>query len=262
MRQVTNRTARPRRRISDRLLALEVERMGAVCPLSPDEITKWGRKLRGTGADGERRLQNLVTYWFSQASSFSRVWQAADAAREREYVNFRLEQGDPADAKTWPPHFHRIDKWLPEISNRLAAIHIELLGLPGAVGDELRVRFGDYEEALDHLATLPAMLNTVADAWHRPGPGQPSLELESGAVGLLTCAIEDYTGKEFPSPRSYKRLVEIELVRLLAARLFPSFSPSQIETMLRHFLKRRLGRRGTDAISDRESSCSIRPIPT
>lgn len=240
MRQVTNRETGPRRRLSDRQLALEVERMGAVCPLSPDEITKWGRKLRGTGAVGERRLQNLVTYWFSQASSFSRVSEMADAAREREYVNFRLEQGDPPDAITLPPHFHRIDKWLPEISNRLAAIHTEMLSLPGAVDDALRVRFGNYGEGLDYLATLPAMLNAIADTWHRPRPGQPSLETESWAVGLLICAIEDYTGKEFPSPRSYKRLAEIKLMRLLAVRLFPSFAPAQIETMLRHFHKRRL----------------------
>ena len=233
--------AAPRRRLSDSQLALEVERIGSLCPLLPGEITEWSGKLGGAGTDGERRLQNLVTYWFSQASSFSRVWQAADAAREREYVNFRLEQGDPADAITLPPHFHRIDKWLPEISNRLAAIHIELLGLPGAVGDALRVRFGDYEEALDHLATLPAMLNTMADAWHRPGPGQPSVETESWALELLTYAIEDYTGREFPSPRSYKRLAEIELVRRLAARLFPSYSSAKINTMLRHFHERRLG---------------------
>jgi len=240
VRQVANRKPRPRRRLSDRQLALEVERMGAVCPLLPGEITEWSRKLGGAGTDGERRLQNLVTYWFSQASSFSRLWQAADAAREREYVNFRLGQGDPPAAITLPPHFHRIDKWLPEISNRLAAIHTELLSLPGAVDDALRVRFGNYGEGLDHLATLPGMLNAIADAWHRPRPGQPSLETESWAVGLLTCAIEDYTGKEFPSPRSYKRLAEIELVHLLATRLLPSFTPAQIDTMLRHFQKRRL----------------------
>lgn len=84
------------------------------------------------------------------------------------------------------------------------------------------------------------MLSTVADAWHRPGPGQPSLEFLSGAVGLLTCAIEDYTGEEFPSPRSDKRLAEIELVRLLAAQLFPSHTPRQINTMLGHFHKERL----------------------
>lgn len=242
MRQVANRNPRPRRQLSDSQLALEVERIGAACPLSPGEITEWTRKLGGIGAEGERRLQNLVTYWFYQANSLSRVSQATEVAREREYLRFRLEQGDPPNAIMLPPHFHRIDKWLPEISNRLAAIHTELLSLPGAVDDALRVRFGSYSESLDHLAALSTMLNTIADAWHRPRPGQPSLETESWAVGLLTCAIEDYTGKEFPSPRSYKRLAEIQLVYLLATLLFPSFLSAQIDTMLRHFHKRRLER--------------------
>jgi hypothetical protein len=221
-------------------VALEVESMGAVYPLSPAEITEWTRKLGGVGAGDERRLRNLVAYWFCQASSFSQIWRAADEAQVREYFRFRLNQGDKLDSITLPPHFHRIDKWLPDISNRLSAIRVELLGLPGAVDATLRVRFGEYDKALAHLAALPVMLNTVADAWHRPGRGQPSLKLLSGAVGLLTCAIEDYTGEEFPSPRSIKRQAEIELVRLLAAQLFPSHTPEQINTMLGHVHSERL----------------------
>lgn len=240
MQDVTNRMVGPRRRLPDHQLALEVERVGAVCPLSPGEITEWARKLGRAGAGHERRLQTIITYWFHQAKSFFRVWQAADAARVREYIEYRIEQGDSPDTITLPPYFHRIDKWLPDISSRLSAIRIELLGLPGAVDSALRVRFGEYENALDHLAALPAMLNSMADDWHRQGPGQPSLETESWSVGLLTLAIEDYTGKEFPSPRSYKRDAEIELARLLAARLFPSFTPAQIKTLFRHVHKRRL----------------------
>ena len=119
-----------------------------------------------------------------------------DAAREHEYFKFRIARGDPPDAITLPPYFHCIDKWLTELANRLTAIHTELLSLPGAVDDALRDRFGNYGEGLDHLAALPAMLNTMADAWHRPGPGQPSVETESWALEPLTYAIEDYTGKE------------------------------------------------------------------
>ena len=161
-----------------------------------------------------------ITYWFDQASAFSRVWQAADAAREREYVNFRLEQGDPPDTIALPPHFHRIDKWLPRSSKRLSAIRRSCSACPVPLARRCVSASSDYGKALDHLATLPTMLNTMAEAWHRPGPGQPSLELESGAVELLTYAIEDYTGREFPSPRSYKRLAEIELVRLLQRDCF------------------------------------------
>jgi hypothetical protein len=240
LRHVTNRRLRPRRRLLDRELTLEVERIGAVCPLSPGEITEWARKLGGAGADGEPRLQTLVTYWFYQANSFSQGSKETDAARIRDYFERRLEQGDSPDTVVLPPHLHRIYKWLPYLANRLSAICAELLSLPDDVDAALHIRFAEYAKALDYFSALPIVLNAIAEAWHRPRPGQPSLELESGAVGLLTCAIEDYTGEEFPPPRSYKRLAEIELVRLLAARLFPSFTPAQIETMLQHFHKRRL----------------------
>jgi hypothetical protein len=239
VRRAGQRTACPRLRLTENEVALEVERTGAACPLSSGEIIKWAERLKGAGTDNERRLRNLVTYWFQQASSFSQIWPAVDKARVRQYVRFRLEQGDPSDTITLPPHFHRIDKWLPDISSRLSAIQAELLGLPGAVSAALRVRFGNYDQALAFLAALPAMLNAVADTWYRQGPGQPSLELESEAVGLLTCAIEDYTGEKFPSPRSIKRQAEIELARLLAARLFPSRTPKQINTMLGHFHRKR-----------------------
>jgi hypothetical protein len=240
VRRVSHRELGPRPRLSERQLALEIKHTGALCPLSSGEITEWAKRLKGAGVDGEPRLRNLVTYWFRQASSLSQIWRAAEEAQVREYMKFRLERGDPPDTITLPPYFDRIDKWLPDISSRLSAIHAELLGLPGAVNAALRDCFSNYDEASEHLAALPAMLNTVADAWHRRGPGQPSLKLLSGAVGLLTYAIEDYTGEEFPSPRSYKRQDEIELVRLLAARLFPSHTPEQINTMLRHCHTERL----------------------
>ena len=141
-----------------------------------------------------------------------------------------------------PRHFHRIDKWLPDIANRLTAIHsrltaihTELLGLPGAVRAELGVSVSDYGKALDYLAALPRMLKTAAEARHRKGRGNPSLEFGGHAIGLLICAVEDYTGEKFLSPRSNKRQAEIELVRLLAAKLFPSHTPENINTMLGHF---------------------------
>jgi hypothetical protein len=246
VRHESNRRPHHRRRLSESQLALEVERMGAVCPLSPGEITECARKLGGAGVGCERKLQTTITYWFGQAKSYSQVWQAADAAREREYIEVQVEEGASPDTITLPPHFHRIDRWMPEISNRLSAIRAVLLGLPDAVDAALHIRLAGYDEALDYLAALPIVLNAIAETWQRPGPGQPSLEFESGAVELLTFAIEDYTGKEFPSPRSYKRLAEIELVRLLAARLFPSFTSAQIDTMLRHFHKRRLHKARVD----------------
>jgi hypothetical protein len=230
----------PRDQLSDSEVALEIERVGAECPLSPAEITEWAKKLKSAGVDRETRLRNLVTYWFHQASSLSRIWRAADEVRVRHYFKFRLENGDAPGTIALPAHFHRIDKWLPDISQRLNAIRIELLGLPVDVDAALRVRFGGYDEALGRLAALPPMLNAVAGVWHRQRPGQPSLELESGAVGLLTCAIEDFTGQQFPSPRSYKRLAEIEFVRLLAARLFPAYTLARINTMLRHYHGKRL----------------------
>ena len=228
VRKVSHRESWPRKQLPESRVVLEIERTGAVCPLSPSEITEWASKLGNRGADGVSRLRNRVTYWFYQASSLSAVWQKADQARVRDYFKCRLEQGDSPNTISLPPDFYRIDKWLPDISNRLSAIRTELLSLPGAVNTALRARFGGYDEALDNLATIPPVLNAIADAWHRPGRGQPSFKLMSGAVGLLTCAIEDYTGNEFPSPRSYKRSAEIELVCVLAARLFPSFTPAQI----------------------------------
>jgi hypothetical protein len=223
---------------SERQLSAAIE-AGANCPLMPDEITKWETKLRRR-ADSEVRLQEFVSYWFYIARSFSQIWRTAEQERVRQYVQFRREQGDLPESIALPPHVHRFDKWLPDIASRLSAIHTELLGLPGAVKAELSVRFPDYGDALDHLVALSAMLNTTADAWDRPRPGQPSLELPSHAVGLLACAVEDYTGETFPSPRSIKRQAEIDLVRLLASRLFPSYTPSQIETMLGHFHSERL----------------------
>jgi hypothetical protein len=201
------------------------------------------RKLEGAGVDGERRLQTLLTYWFHQASSFFRVTEAHEEGRVRDFVNRRLAQEDsPDDAVALPTHFRRVDRWLPEIAERLASVYSELLALLGDVDAALHVPFSEYDRAWDYLALLPSMLNTIAEAWHRPRPGQSSLEVESAAVGLLICAVEDFTGEKFPSPRSNKRLAELEFVRLLARRLFPSSTPAEIGTMLQHFHDRRLGK--------------------
>jgi hypothetical protein len=175
---------------------------------------------------------------------FFGVTQAYNKARVRDFVNRRLAQGDSPDAIALPKHFQRVDRWLPEIAERLTTIRSELRALPGDVDSALHIRFREYRQALDYLAGLPLMLNTIAEAWHRPSPGQPSLEMESDAVGLLICAVEDFTEKEFPSPRSYKRDAELDFVRLLAGRLFPSSTPTEINTMLRHFHNRRLSKAG------------------
>ena len=221
MRRVDKRKPHSRRRLSQSQLAIEIENLGAVCPLSPDEITHWARELKGTGADRELRLVNLVTYWFAQAGSFHRQYEAARVQSSR---------------------FYRIDERLPKIAEQLTSICSELDDLPGDVDAALHIHFSEYEQALDNLALLPSMLNTIAEAWHRPRPGQPSLEMESAAIGLLICAIEDFTGETFPSPRSDKRLAELEFARLLAGRLFPSSRRPKINTMLRHFHDRRRGK--------------------
>jgi hypothetical protein len=235
-----NRKPHSRRHLSESQLAIEVERMGAVSPLSTDEITVWAQKLNGAGVDGERRLQTLVTYWFHQASSFSCVHEAREEGRVRDFVKRRVAQGVSPDAVALPKHLDRVDKWLPEIGERLACVYSELLALPDDVDTALCVRFSEYGTALDYLALLPSMLNTVGEAWHRPRPGQPSLEMKSAAVGLLICAVEDFTGDKFRSPRSIKRLAELEFAQLLARRLFPSSTPAEISTMLQHFHNRRM----------------------
>ena len=242
VRNVSNRKPHPWRRLSDDQLAIAIKRRRAVCPLSADEITEWAGRLGCGGANSERRLQNLVTYWFDQASSFSGVLQATDEARVRDYVKRRLGRGEAPDAIALPPDFHRIDKWLPDLSGRLSAIRAELIDLPGDVNAALRVRFANYDEALDHLAALAVMLNTIAGVWHRPHPGQPSLERESRAVELLICAVEEFIGEEFPSPRSCKRDAELDFGRLLAGRLFPQATRAEIDTMLRLFHNRRLAK--------------------
>jgi hypothetical protein len=203
-------------------------------------IAEWAGKLKGAG--GERRLQKLVTFWFAQASFLASVTEAYEEGRVRDFVNRRLAQGASPDAIALPKHFHRVDRWLPEIAERLTTIRSELLALPGDVVAALKVRFGEYDRALEALAALPVMLNTIAATWYRPSPGHPSLERMSDAVGLLILAVEDFTEEQFRSPHSYKRLDEIEFVRLLAGRLFPSATRAEIDTMLRHFHKQRLSK--------------------
>jgi hypothetical protein len=242
VRHVGYRKPYTRRQLSESQLAIEVERVGAGCPLSGDEITEWARKLKGAGVGGERRLQTLVTYWFHQASSFFCVEEAREEGRDRDFVKRRVAQGDSPDVVALPRHLHRVDRWLPEIAERLDSVYSELVALPDDVDTALCIRFSEYDKALDYLALLPSMLDTIAEAWHRPRPGQPSLEMKSAAVELLICAVEDFTGEKFPSPRSNKRLAELEFARLLAERLFPSSTRAEIDTMLRHFHDRRLGK--------------------
>ena len=165
--------------------------------------------------------------------------EAREEGRVRDFVKRRVAQGVSADAVALPKHLHRVDKWLPEIGERLACVYSELLALPDDVDAALRVRFSEYDTALEYLALLPSMLNTVGEAWHRPRPGQPSLEMKSAAVELLICAVQDFTGGKFRSPRSNKRLAELEFAQLLAGRLFRSSTASEIRTMLRHFHNRR-----------------------
>jgi hypothetical protein len=201
----------------------------------------------GTQARGSRSRPRTVAakpryVLVCSGAFFSGVTQAYNKARVRDFVNRRLAQGDSPDAIALPKHFQRVDRWLPEIAERLTTIRSELRALPGDVDAALHIRFREYRQALDYLAGLPLMLNAIAEAWHRPSPGQPSLEMESDAVGLLICAVEDFTEKEFPSPRSYKRDAELDFVRLLAGRLFPSSTPTEINTMLRHFHNRRLSK--------------------
>src|SRR5271157_3577252 len=96
MRHVSGGRSGTRRRLSESKLTAAIA-YGAVCPVLSDEISAWARKLGGGGAERERRLQNLVTYGFDQASSLSRVSQEPDAARVRPYVKHRLDLGDSPD---------------------------------------------------------------------------------------------------------------------------------------------------------------------
>jgi hypothetical protein len=229
-----------RRRLSESDLEAAIEAMDARCRLSATEITAWTQKLKLPGAENERHLQRLITYWYTQAASLLSVPSASEQARVRDYVKRQLALGNPPEKIALPSHFDRVDQWLPEIAEQLTAIRSELLALPGDVAAALRKRFRDYETAIDSLSTLSQVLNEVAGSWHRPHPGQPSRETESWAIDLLVCAVEDFTEEKFPPPRSYKRLDEIALVRLLADQLFPEAGRAAIDTMLRHFHNRRL----------------------
>jgi hypothetical protein len=233
-----HRKPRPRRQLSESQLAAEVKRRGAVCPLPTVEITKWSRKLGGTGTDDERRLETLVTYWFDQARSL--IPGAHEQELARSFTNRPLAPGDPPDAAARPKHIQRVDKSLLQIADRANSVYLELLALPDDVNAALHIRFSEYDTALLYLARLPSVLNTIAAVWHRPRRGQPSLEMESYAVELQIYSVEDFTKQSFPPPRSYKRLAEIDFVRLLVARLLPSSAASEITTMLRHFHNRRL----------------------
>jgi hypothetical protein len=83
------------------------------------------------------------------------------------------------------------------------------------------------------------MLNEIAARWQKPHPGQPSLKIEGGVVGLLIDGVEQFTGEEFAPPSSIKRQVEREFVRLLAARVLPDLADAKFVTALRHWYKQR-----------------------
>src|ERR1700751_46071 len=113
---------RPRReRLSESGIAAEIEAVGAICTLSAEEITDWTGQLK-RGVDSERRLQNLITYWFHQAKVFTRIPVEVKQHEIRAYFKCRLAQGDRPDTIALPSQFHHIDKWLPELSGRLSAI--------------------------------------------------------------------------------------------------------------------------------------------
>ncbi len=195
------------------------------CPLSDKEIVYWARQLGPRSAvDGvgpirrEDCLRGIVAKWF-----------------ERARILYRIRTFKP----NWPDGPARVDKALPEIADRLDAIRNELLALPGEVTAALRVRFDNYDLALTAIGALPHMLNEIAARWHRPHPGQPSLELEGEIVGVLILGVEEFTGEKSLSPRSIKRTTEREFVRLLMARLLPDLTDAQFKTALRHWHKRR-----------------------
>ena len=91
----------------------------------------------------DQHLQRLITYWYAQATSLLSVEASYKDARVRDYVERRLALGHLPKEITLPPHFDRVDRWLPEIAGRLMAIQSQLLALPGDVETTLHIRFGD-----------------------------------------------------------------------------------------------------------------------
>ena len=143
---------------------------------------------------------------------------------------------------TVPALMPRVDKQLSDIAGRIDEILSKMKQVPGEVDAAIRSRFGDYDAV---LTTLSTDLREIERNWDRPHRGQPSAEIESQAVALLINEFEEFTGEQFPSPASLKRLTEIEFVQLLVGRLFPSSTPVQIRTMLRHCHQRRLDKAKT-----------------
>jgi hypothetical protein len=219
----------------------EIRLLKVTCPISDQEIAHSVQQLR-LPKGAERHLKRSITYWYMQAKNLELAWSEDVTAQRRDYVNRRLALGDSPGAIVFPTHFDRVDLWLPEIAVRLSDVRTELSHLPPVVVAELILRLGSdsYETALCVMDKMSEALRQVGSVWHRPKSGRPSWEMKSYAIDLLVCAIEDVTGEEFPSPRSPKRVAEIDLVRLLAAKLFPGATRENIETMLMHFQKRRL----------------------
>jgi hypothetical protein len=198
---------------------------GPICPFSDEEIAHWAPRLGSPAsthpnvrAARERRLRAVVIRWFDQASTLYRV-------------------------RTLPPNWAhasmRVDEALPKIAGRLKAIREELLTLPGSVTALLGVRYANYDLALTALGALPFMLDDVAAAWHKPHSGQPKLWIEAEVIGLLIKGVEQFTGEELSSPRSRKRQVEFDFVRLLSIRLLPKLSDANFRTALGHWHKSR-----------------------
>src|SRR5271168_1407495 len=111
-------------------MAIAIEERHAICPLSAAEITSWTKKLKLPGAMNEQRLQRLITYWYAQATSLLSLEAAYKDSRARDYVERRLALGHLPEEIELPPHFARVDRWLPEIAERLMAIQSELRALP------------------------------------------------------------------------------------------------------------------------------------
>src|SRR5262249_2686950 len=164
---------------ADRAEYIEILGEHANCPLSPAEIIDWARKLGRPGSDCERELRELLTIAF---------WNASSSLPAREPFEDEV----------------RVDKRLPEIAKPLGSIHRDLLSLPSDVDAALRVRsgFGEYDKALDNLRALRRMLDELADLWSRPYRGNPSLKPASVAIEMLVLAVEEFTGKRLPAPRT------------------------------------------------------------
>src|SRR5262249_35762703 len=124
----------------------------------------------------------------------------------------------------------------------------------------------NHDEGMAWLRTMPEMLDDVAEVLRTLGPSKserktdpkdkmkvlplldyeptdwkkkrfskPSLDRESFVIDVLYEAIEAFTGRPLPSPRTRNRHCDLELVRLLVRKLFKeSVTDANIKIMLGH----------------------------